>query len=113
VTSEGTAFVDELVALGFRQGSGRRGEVIWNLAINRFLTIYVHEQADSALVTWSCGLGDFVEERGWRLSVTDTSTAELYPQRDVQIPQSGEALRGEIARVMQQLRLDLGSPESR
>ncbi len=117
VTSDGTAFADELVDLGFRRSTGRRGEIIWNLAVNRYLTISVHEDSDtpeggdSVLVTWSCGLGDFIEDRGWRLSVTDTSTAELYPQRDARVARSVEAIRGEIARVLQQLRLDLGLPE--
>ncbi len=83
------------------------------LASNRHLTFSVHLDAegDSVILSWVFGLGEYVEERGWRLSVTDTSTAELYPQHDVRIPADAEAVRGEIARVRQGLRLDLGAHE--
>jgi hypothetical protein len=62
-------------------------------------------------MTWSCELGEHVRERGWQMSVTDLSTAELYPQNDVRLPLDIGAVRGEITRVLASLRIDLGDPE--
>lgn len=109
VETSARTFDDTLVALGFRSGRGRRGEVVWTLAVNPYLTIAVHPEGEHALVTWACELGDFIEARGLRLSVTDTSTAELYPQRDVRIAQDGAALEAEVRRILAQLRWDLGA----
>ncbi len=63
------------------------------------------------MLSWAFGLGEYIEERGWRMSVTDTSTAELYPQRDVRLPKTVDAVQGEITRVLGTLRLDLGALE--
>lgn len=104
-------FDDELEELGFRlQGSTRRGGRQWLLVVNRFLSFTLHDYDDTVVLTWSCALGDYLEERGWQLSVTDLSTAELYPQRDVRLPLDMAAVRGEITRVLATLRLDLGDP---
>jgi len=104
-------FDDQLEELGFRlQGSSRRGGRQWVLAFNRFLSFTLHDYDDTAVLTWSCLLGDYLEERGWQLSVTDLSTAELYPQRDVRVPLDIDAVRGEVTRVLGQLRLDLADP---
>ena len=100
-----------LEELGFSfQGTSRRGGRQWVLPVNRFLTFVVHDHGDEVVVTWSCALGDYVQERGWQLSVTDLSTAELYPQRDVKVPRDIDAVRGEVTRVLALLRLDLGDP---
>jgi hypothetical protein len=108
------AFESELEHLGFRlQGTTRRGGRQWLLAFNRYLSFTVHDHADGAdavVLTWSCALGDYLDARGWQLSVTDLSTAELYPQRDVRLPADAEAVRGEITRVLSTLRIDLGDP---
>lgn len=107
------SLADGLSELGFRLAStARSGEQTWAVAFNRHLTFTVHESGGETLVlSWAFGLGDYVEERGWRMSVTDTSTAELYPQHDVRIAADVGAVRAEISRVLQQLRLDLGDPD--
>lgn len=108
------SLVADLEQLGFKeQGTTRRGGQQWVLVFNRYLSFTVHDHADGAdtvVLTWSCALGDFLDARGWQLSVTDLSTAELYPQRDVRLPADGESIRGEITRVLASLRLDLGDP---
>jgi hypothetical protein len=110
--SAGTTFDDDLEQLGFRlQGSTRRGGRQWVLAFNRFLSFTLHDFDETVVLTWSCSLGDYVEDRGWQLSVTDLSTAELYPQRDVRLPVDAEGVRGEVMRVLASLRIDLGDPE--
>lgn len=110
-TSDPT-FDDQLEALGFRvQGVSRRGGRQWALAFNRILTFTLHDYDDTVVMTWHCELGEHVMERGWRLSVTDMSTAELYPQNDVRLPVDIDAVRGEITRVLASLRLDLGDPQ--
>ena len=104
-------FDDDLEALGFRlQGSSRRGGRQWVLPFNRFLSFTLHDFDDTVVLTWSCALGEYLEERGWQLSVTDLSTAELYPQTDVRVPMDIDAVRGEVTRVLGLLRLDLGDP---
>ena len=110
VTEAGT-FDDELESLGFRvQGSSRRGGRLWALPFNRFLTFALHDYDDAVVLTWSIALGDYVIERGWQSSTTDTSAAELYPQHDVRLPLDIEAVKGEITRVLSTLRIDLGDP---
>jgi len=109
--AEGPTFDDELEALGFRvQGHSRRGGRLWTLPFNRFLTFTLHDYDDAVVLTWSFLLGDYLLERGWQFSSTDTSTTELYPQHDVRLPLDVDALRGEITRVLSTLRLDLGDP---
>lgn len=104
-------FDDGLEALGFRvQGSSRRGGRMWGLAFNRHLRFVLHDYDDHVVLSWSFALGDHLQERGWQLSMTDTSTAELYPQHDVRLPLDLEAVRGEVTRVLATLRLDLGDP---
>jgi hypothetical protein len=104
-------FGRELAAFGFVPADRGRRATVYTLVFNRHLTFTVHDDADESVVlSWAFGLGEHIEERGWRLSVTDTSTAELYPQRDVRVPRVAEAVRGEITRVLGSLRLDLGDP---
>lgn len=100
-----------LFALGFRAtGNGRHGTLAWQWQVNRHLTVAVHDRGGShVVISWALSLGEYVEERGWRLSVTDTSTAELYPQRDVQVSRDIESVGAEINRVVSQLRFDLGA----
>ncbi len=106
-----TSFDDDLEQLGFRlQGASRRGGTMWTLTFNRFLQFVLHDYGDAAVLTWSVALGDYFEERGWRLGVTDTSTAELYPEHDVRLPRDASTVRGEVTRVLATLRLDLGDP---
>jgi hypothetical protein len=113
-----TAYEDDLVALGFRPaGATRRGQT-WSLAYNRFLRFGLHEHPSARegepvrlLLSWSFAWGEFVLERGWQLSVTDESAAELYPAGDVVVPADAEAVRGEVLRVLRTLQLDLGSPD--
>lgn len=105
-------FDDELEQLGFtQQGSTRRGGRQWLLVFNRFLSFTLHDYDDTVVLTWSCALGDYLDDRGWQLSVTDLSTAELYPQSDVRLPLNAAAVRGEITRVLSTLRIDLGDPD--
>ena len=107
----GFTFDDQLRTLGFElQGSSRRGGRMWALAFNRFLTFVLHDYHDTVVLTWSFALGEYLEERGWRSSVTDTSVIELYPRSDVRIPLDIDAVGGEITRVLASLRLDLGDP---
>lgn len=110
MTVRGAGFDAELEALGFtRTGSSRRGQVS-TLPFNRHLTFSVHDDGgDEVVVSWVFGFGEYVEELGWRLSVTDTSTAEVYPQHDVRVPRDIEAVRAELTRTLQRLRLDLGA----
>lgn len=110
-------FTRAIAELGFEPGAlSRRGGRTWLLAFNRHLTFSVHDgghdgDGASILMSWALSLGEYLEERGWRLSVTDTSTAELYPQRDVRIARDVEAVGAEIGRVLATLRLDLGDPD--
>lgn len=108
----------DLEALGFRSaGVSRRGRV-WTLVYNRYLRFTLHEHPAPTvggqarlLLSWSFGWGEFVLQRGWQLSVTDESAAELYPAGDTIVPADAEAVRGEVLRVLATLRLDLGAPE--
>jgi hypothetical protein len=108
---------EQLEQLGFRvSGESRRGGRMWGLAYNRFLRFALHDYApsggdDRLLLSWSFAWGEYVQERGWQLSLTDASTAELYPTTDVVVPPDGAAVRGEVLRVLSTLRLDLGAPE--
>lgn len=105
-------FDDQLEAIGFRmQGSSRRGGRMWVLPFNRFLTFVVHDYDDALVLSWSFALGEYVGERGWRSSMTDTSAGEIYPEHDVKLPLDIEAVGGEVTRVLASLRLDLGDPQ--
>ncbi|MEX2329025.1 MAG: hypothetical protein WD575_04770 [Nitriliruptoraceae bacterium] len=106
-------FAEDLETLGFtRSGTSRRDGDVWAVAFNRHLTFFVHEDDDErVLLTWAFGLGEYVEERGWRMSVTDVSTAEVYPRSDVRVPRDITQVRGEMSRVLASLRLDLGAPD--
>lgn len=105
-------FDDELERIGFRpHGSSRRGGKMWVLAFNRYLTFVLHDYQDAVVLTWAFALGEFVDERGWRSSMTDLTTAEIYPKTDVKLPLDVEAIGAEITRVLRSLRLDLGAPE--
>lgn len=111
-----TALDDDLVALGFAStGSTRRGRT-WALAYNRYLRFTLHEHPGASgetrlLLSWSFAWGEYVLQRGWQLSVTDESTAELYPAGDVVVPADAAAVRGEVVRVLGTLQLDLGAPD--
>lgn len=107
----GHTFDDDLEVLGFSvQGSSRRGGRMWTLAFNRYLAFTLHDYDDAVVLTWSFALGDYLVDRDWRIGVTDTSTAELYPAHDVRLPLDAHAVRGEVTRVLASLRLDLGDP---
>ncbi len=106
-----SSFDAQLSQLGFQlQGSSRRGGRMWALAFNRFLTFVLHDYGDGLVLSWSVALGEYLEERDWRSSVTDASVIELYPRSDVRVPREIEAVGGEITRVLASLRLDLGDP---
>lgn len=113
---EAAALEDDLAALGFRSaGISRRGRT-WTLAYNRYLRFALHEYPAAGgevrlLLSWSFAWGEFVRERGWQLSVTDESAAELYPAGDTIVPADADAVRGEVLRTLSTLRLDLGAPE--
>lgn len=105
------AFQAELAALGFvPSGASRRGGRVATLVFNTHLRFVLHEFDDAVLLSWSFALGEFAEQRGWQLGVSDVSTAELYPQVDVRLPRDVAAVGGEITRVLATLRLDLGDP---
>lgn len=105
-------FDDELTELGFRLvGTSRRGGRMWALRFNRHLRFTVHDHDGRLLLTWSFALGEHLAERGWQVSLADSSAVELYPINDVVVPTDTEAVRGEITRVLASLRLDLGDPE--
>lgn len=112
------SLADDLETLGFRSaGVSRRGRV-WTLAYNRYLRFTLHEYPAATpgaegrlLLSWSFAWGEFVLQRGWQLSVTDESAAELYPAGDTVVPADAEAVRGEVLRILTTLRLDLGAPE--
>lgn len=107
----GSSFEAQLRELGFRvQGTSRRGGRMWSLAFNGYLTFVLHDYDDATVLSWSFALGDYLVAKGWQFGVTDTSTAELYPQHDVRVPPDIESVRGEITRVLSTLRLDLGDP---
>ncbi|MEX0831384.1 MAG: hypothetical protein WD358_05220 [Nitriliruptoraceae bacterium] len=108
-----TAFDVALERLGFQvTGTSRKGGRVWSLPFNRHLTFAVHDDGSSHVVlSWALGLGEYLEERGWRLSVSDTSASELYPQHDVQIARDIEAVGAEMTRVLATLRIDLGAPD--
>ncbi len=103
-------FDEQLEVLGFRvQGTSRRGGRMWALPFNRYLTFVLHDYDDAVVLTWALAFGDYLEERGWRTSVADASTMEVYPSNDVRLPLDIEAVGGEITRVLHTLRLDLGA----
>lgn len=107
----GPGFDAQIEALGFRpQGSSRRGGRMWALPFNGYLTFVLHDLDGAVLLSWSFALGDYLDARGWRSGITDTSAVEIYPQHDVRVPADIEAVRGEITRILTTLRLDLGDP---
>ncbi|MEX1178834.1 MAG: hypothetical protein WEB09_10265 [Nitriliruptor sp.] len=109
----GPSLDEELEQLGFRvAGVSRRGGRTWALAYNRFLRFAVHDHdEDRLLLSWSFAWGEYVASRGWQLSVTDESAAELYPGTDVVVRADGAAIRGEVLRIVSTLRIDLGAPD--
>lgn len=109
---ETSTFDDQLEQLGFRaQGSSRRGGRMWTLTFNRLLTFTLHDYDDAVVLTWALALGDYALERGWQIGASETSGQELYPQHDVRLPLDGEAVRGEVTRVLASLRFDLADPD--
>lgn len=105
-------FDDELEDLGFRvRGASRRGGRQWVLPFNRCLTFVLHDYDDHVVMSWSLAFGELLAELGWQSSLSDATTAELFPRHDVRLPLDVEAVRGEITRVLTTLRLDLGRPD--
>ena len=101
----------DLEAIGFREVARSRGHPTWLAGVNRFLEFQLQEEPDSVVVTWRFDLGEFMLSRGWQIGGAETSFQELYPQRDVRVPASVEAVEAEIRRTLGQLRLDLADPE--
>lgn len=101
----------DLVALGFRAVARSHGHPTWLAGVNRFLQFQLQEEADAVVVTWRFDLGEFMLARGWQIGGAEASSQELYPQRDVRVPATVEAVAAEIRRTLANLRLDLGDPE--
>lgn len=101
-------FLHDLTELGFTITQGSRRSVMASLTFNRYLTFTVHDYGDCCVVSWVVSLGEFAEENGWVLGVTDTSAAELYPRADVRLARDSDAVRAEISRTLQTLRIDFG-----
>ena len=111
MTDAGTTFEDELEAIGFVDtGDSRRGGRQWTLVFNRYLTFTVHDFGDALVVSWSLALGDYVLTRDMQIGAGETTFQELYPQRDVRIPVSADAVRAEVTRVLGALRFDFADP---
>ena len=106
-----SALAADLEALGFRQVSRTRTEPTWVASVNRFLQFQLQEEAESVVVTWRFELGEFMLSRGWQIGGAESASQELYPQRDVRVPATVEAVEGEIRRTLATLRLDLADPE--
>ncbi|MFT5564755.1 MAG: hypothetical protein ACI970_001490 [Myxococcota bacterium] len=99
-----------LEALGFRVMTRSRGVVSWVAGVNRYLEFTLRDEGESLVVTWRCDLGEFMLARGWQIGGAETTFQELYPQRDVRIPATIEAVEAEIRRTLGQLQIDLGDP---
>lgn len=105
-------FDDQLEALGFRARSmSRRGGRRWDLPFNRFLIFMLHDYEDHVVLTWTCALGQVLEEREWRASSGEPGEMELFPTYDVRLPLDIDAVSAEITRVLLTLRIDLGAPD--
>jgi hypothetical protein len=105
-------FGNELSSLGFAlMQRDRRGTLQYARRPNRFLTEWVHDDGDHALFTWEFDLGEYVEVAGWQIGAAETSFQILYPQYDVQIPRSLDAVAVEVGRLEQRLStVDLADP---
>ena len=99
-----------LEELGFREITRSRGTPVWRAGVNRFLQFQLREERDSVVVTWRFDLGEFMLSRGWQIGGAETSFQELYPQRDVRVPATTDAVEAEIRRTLATLRLDLADP---
>lgn len=106
------AFGEELSSLGFAPAQrDRRGTVQYARQPNRFLTEWVHDDGRRALFTWEFDLGEYVASAGWQIGAAETSFQILYPQYDVQIPRSLDAVATELQRLEQRLsHIDLADP---
>lgn len=109
-TQPSSALAVGLQELGFREVSRSRGAPTWLAGVNQFLQFQLQEEPDSVVVTWRFDLGEFMLSRGWQIGGAETSFQELYPQRDVRVPATVEAVEAEIRRTLLTLRLDLGDP---
>ena len=109
-TRPSSSLASGLEELGFREVSRSRGTPIWLVGVNRFLQFQLQEEHDSIVLTWRFDLGEFMLSRGWQIGGAETSFQELYPQRDVRVPATIEAVEAEIRRTLGLLRLDLGDP---
>lgn len=107
-----TTFGDELGSLGFAfVQRDRKGSVQYARRPNRFLTEWVHDNGRQALFTWEFDLGEFVASAGWQIGAAETSFQILYPQYDVQIPRSVDAVAVEVQRLERRLGdVDLADP---
>ena len=105
-------FPSELDALGFAYVQrDRRGTRQYARRPNRFLTEWVHDDGDEALFTWAFDLGEFVGSVGWQIGAAETSFQILYPQYDVRLPRSLDAIAVEVGRLEARLsHLDLADP---
>lgn len=107
---EASGLATQLEELGFREVSRSRGRPTWLAGVNRFLQFQLQEDADSLVVTWRFDLGEFMLSRGWQIGGAETTFQELYPQRDVRIPATRDAVETEIRRTLSTMRLDFGDP---
>lgn len=101
-------FLRALTELGFTITQASRRSVTASLVFNRYLTFTAHDYGDCCVISWVVALGEFAEANGWVLGVTDTSAAEMYPRADVRLARDGDAVRAEISRTLQTLRIDFG-----
>lgn len=102
---------EDLTALGFRRVGQSRGRPQWAAGVNRYLQFTLHLDADSILLTWRFGLGEFMLDRGWQIGGAESASQELYPQRDVRLPADADAVAAEVRRTLGQFQLDLADPD--
>ncbi len=110
--TSGPSLAEGLEALGFRAVSrSRAGHPTWAAGVNRYLQFQLQEEGATVVVTWRFDLGEFMLARGWQIGGAETSFQELYPQRDVRVEATPEAVEAEIRRTLASMRLDLGAPD--
>jgi hypothetical protein len=105
-----TTLEADLTELGFRAVGSSRGRPQWAAGVNRYLQFTLFLEGETVLLTWRFGLGEFMLDRGWQIGGAESASQELYPQRDVRIPATADAVEAEIRRTLAQLQLDLGDP---
>lgn len=106
------SLAEGLEALGFREVSRTRaGHPTWMGGVNRFLQFQLQAEPQGVVVTWRFDLGEFMLERGWQIGGAETTFQELYPQRDVRVEATVEAVEAEIRRTLRTMQLDLAAPD--